>query len=467
MDKKELVTYFKLTEQELQDVYLRNGGKHLKDKSFAVGKAHIVFMNDDATVSAFGDNIYGQCNVSRWKDIVKVVAGEFYTIGLKHDGTVVATGDNSYGQCNVESWRDIQEIFVVNSITVGVKNNGDIVVSTRTSESDFGYNLLDDGTVEITSYRGTNESVSIPHMIDSRVVTKISNSAFACDEYIRYVSIPDSVTNIGQCAFQCCEKLEEIIIPESVKSLGKYVFYSCTNLKKVTISWDLVELYDVSSDFDVQSIWFNNNPKQPILIDGEYYYGCEDANRYTEYEKNYSTVIDAIDLQEVIEDDFTYSVFDDYKVEIRDYNGQSDNVVIPKTIKGKIVTSIGNTAFYCCNIKSVIIPNSVTEIGQEAFKKCKRLLNVTIPDSVTDIGLGAFYGCSFLKEIVLPKKLSRIRMETFYACENLETVVLPDELKSIAPKAFGQCYKLKYIEIPNNAEFPYDAFESSTNYRYC
>ena len=55
--------------------------------------------------SLTGYNIYGQSDVSDWKDIIAVSAGEYYTVGMKSDGTVVATGENKLGQCEVSDWK--------------------------------------------------------------------------------------------------------------------------------------------------------------------------------------------------------------------------------------------------------------------------------------------------------------------------------------------------------------------------
>ena len=54
-----------------------------------------------------GNNEYGQCDVSAWKDIVAISANGFHTVGLKADGTAVAVGMNGYGECDVGDWKDI------------------------------------------------------------------------------------------------------------------------------------------------------------------------------------------------------------------------------------------------------------------------------------------------------------------------------------------------------------------------
>ena len=98
-----------------------------KNKTISTGSWHTVGIKADGTVVAVGDNDYGQCNVSGWKDIVEVSAGNYHTVGLKADGTVVAVGDNDDGQCNVLEWMDIVAVSARNYHTVGLKADGTVV----------------------------------------------------------------------------------------------------------------------------------------------------------------------------------------------------------------------------------------------------------------------------------------------------------------------------------------------------
>ncbi|PHE42693.1 chromosome condensation regulator, partial [Bacillus pseudomycoides] len=65
-------------------------------------------------------------NVSSWRDIVAVTAGDWHTIGLKLDGTVTTVGNNRYGQCNVSSWRGIVAVKAGYLHTVGLKRDGTV-----------------------------------------------------------------------------------------------------------------------------------------------------------------------------------------------------------------------------------------------------------------------------------------------------------------------------------------------------
>jgi len=77
----------------------------------AAGCRHTVVLKSDGTVTAVGDNKYGQCDLHSWHDIVAVAAGNVHmaantgnahTVGLKSGGTVVAVGNNDYSQCDVK-----------------------------------------------------------------------------------------------------------------------------------------------------------------------------------------------------------------------------------------------------------------------------------------------------------------------------------------------------------------------------
>ena len=77
--------------------------------------------------------------------------------------------------------------------------------------------------------------------------------------------------------------------------------------------------------------------------------------------------------------DFNYSVLDDGTVNITDYNGSAEKVVIPDTIDGKSVTSIGYEAFYgCASLTSVTIPKSVTKISYNVFNGCTSLTAINV-----------------------------------------------------------------------------------------
>lgn len=160
--------------------------------------------------------------------------------------------------------------------------------------------------------------------------------------------------------------------------------------------------------------------------------------------------------------DFELNIYYQYRISY--YNGTSEEVILPKTHDGKPVTIIGAEAFYNKNITSIVIPNSITQIGYGAFRNCKKLVTVDIPDSVTSIGNSAFYGCSELSEITLSERITSISDSTFYGCTKLTTICIPNSITTIYNNAFTNCQGLTTIIIPNNVEtIKSGAFQGCSN----
>jgi hypothetical protein len=174
-------------------------------------------------------------------------------------------------------------------------------------------------------------------------------------------------------------------------------------------------------------------------------------------------------------------------ITIANYKGQGTSVIIPASVNGKNVTTIGGSAFNnCASLTSVTIPDSVTTIGEWAFSWCKSLSSVTIPDSVTAIGEDAFNGCSGLTSVTIPDSVTTIGGWAFAGCASLKTISvhpanqwykaidgvlftkdgktlhtypagkqqtayrIPDSVTTIGEGVFGGCERLTSVTIPNS-----------------
>ena len=162
-----------------------------------------------------------------------------------------------------------------------------------------------------------------------------------------------------------------------------------------------------------------------------------------------------------------------------EYNGLPVKTVYSKAFKGNktitsviipdSVTSIGDEAFsWCSSLESVVIPDSVTSISDHAFSFCDSLESVVIGDSVTSIGDEAFHYCSSLKSVVIPDSVTSIGEGAFSWCDLLESVVIGDSVTSIGGSAFSNCSsalytKYEYGKYVKSGDNPYAVLIAVTN----
>ena len=156
--------------------------------------------------------------------------------------------------------------------------------------------------------------------------------------------------------------------------------------------------------------------------------------------------------------DFKYSTFYNNSQQrteatITEYTGSQSNLIIPYSIDGYIVTSIGRRTFIgCTNLTSINIPDDVTSIGYETFKGCTSLTSINIPDGVTSIGYSAFYGCTSLRTIKIGNKVTSIGESAFENCTNLSNVIIGNNVQWIYSRAFKNCTSLNSIIIPDSVK---------------
>ncbi len=104
-------------------------------------------------------------------------------------------------------------------------------------------------------------------------------------------------------------------------------------------------------------------------------------------------------------------------------------------------------------IKTVIISNEITSVGDNLFFDCSELISISIPESVETIGIGAFYHCVKLTSIEITKGVKTIDDFAFGFCSNLKLVNMEYGLKKIGVQSFRGCVELENIELPNSVEY--------------
>ena len=230
--------------------------------------------------------------------------------------------------------------------------------------------------------------------------------------------------------------IETIIIEDGVTSIGRNAFGYCRGLMSVTIP---------NSVTSIEKMAFSGcSSLTPVHItDLEAW--CKIA-----FEDSESNPLSYAHHLYLNGEEIRKLVIPNTLTSIGNYTFCGCNEIVSVTIPNS-VTSIGDGAFYgCSGLTSVNIPNSVTTIGSRAFSSCSGLTSVTIPNSVINIGDNAFQYCSGLISVTIPNSVTSIGNYAFQDCSGLTSVTIPNSVTSIGGSAFQDCGGLTSVTIPNS-----------------
>ena len=289
----------------------------------------------------------------------------------------------------------------------------------------------------------------------SKNLTKIGRCVFQMCYNLESVNIPSGVTCIDNSAFMGCMKLEKIIIPKNVTHFGTHAFYMTKWLENQQNKNPLVIVNNIIVDgvkcvgkvtvpSGVKAIGdsafiFNNKltgitiPSSVTSIGYSAFQNCEKLQSIT-IPKNV-TKIEA----------FAFSSTKWlYELQKKDplvvVNGMLIN---GQTCEGKVtipdnVWAICDYALaYGNNIKEVVIPRDVSEVGYSAFENCKNLSSVTISGGIERLSEYSFKGCTNLKDVSISNDVMKIGYSSFENCNSLKKVIIPNSINSVEDHAFG------------------------------
>ena len=220
--------------------------------------------------------------------------------------------------------------------------NGDIKIK----ETDGVYAITLDGILSCSDYSGLPSEYEVPSKIGSIKVKALANKTFASAHFTS-VSIPEGVTSIGESCFENCSNLVSVSLPSTLKTISHWAFSNCTSLESVTIPNGVVDLHG---------------------------------------------------------------------------------------------TAFGG----CTSLKNVQLSNSLTYLSGGSFGGCTSLASLVITPSVKDIHGGALSG-SGLVSIEIPDTVKNIGGEAFQDCQSLEAVILSKNISEIPERLFRNCTSLKAI----------------------
>ena len=347
---------------------------------------------------------------------------------------------------------------------------------------DYTFTELDDGTLSIKKYRGNDTDICIPDEYDGKTISQIGdafkyctnlhsvvipdsiismgdNAFFGCKN-LTSITIPGTITNIGEYTFYNCTSLTNITIPEGVKYIGRLAFYGCQNLSSVTLPKSLEDI-DNSQGFDNRynitykcycgtvahryaRAWASGSETINYELLNEHEYGESQIDLECGYKYRICNLCNEWDYEEYY--DYCFSELEDGTLCIKEYRGNDEKLEIPSEFDGKIITQIDDYVFEeHSEIKSIIMPDSITSIGYGAFGCCTNMTDISLSKNLINIPLAAFSGCKNLTSIKIPNGIISIGENAFMNCENLSTIYIPDSLTKIDGWAFDNCEKLTDI----------------------
>ena len=417
-------------------------------------------VNIPDSVTGIGEWAFAYCDsltsVTIPNSVISIGRNAFYECSSLTSVTipdsVTSIGGWAFSSCSSLSSIEVDEGNGSYSSKGGVLFNGNKTSLIQFPTGKSGHYTIPDSVTSIGkwAFQGCSSltSLTIP---DS--VTSIGKGAFDLCSSLTSVTVPDSVTSIGYQAFYRCSSLTSVTIPDSVTSIGKMAFSGCTSLTSVTIPDSVTSIGEraFTGCSNLTSVTIPNS----VTSIGKVAFAETKLTEVTIPNPNCVIGDDAFDVGvEIIRSYYdaplTYFVEGDGVTVIdcdEDYAGE---LVIPSSYNGKPVTTIGNRAFgWCNNLTNVTIPDSVTDIAYQAFTY-SGLKSVVIGDGVTTIGEQAFYNCGNLESISFGDSIITIAQQAFQGCGLLTSVTLGDSITSLGKQIFRSCNKLVSIEIGKN-----------------
>lgn len=269
-------------------------------------------------------------------------------------------------------------------------------------------------------------------------VIEIASSAFENCTSLTSIFMPDKIATIGDGAYKGCTGIKKVTLPSSITSMGENVFEGCTNLTQVTIKTP--NIGKSLNNLDITSVTIGNGMKE---IPSDAFFNCQKLSSVSI--PNTVTTIGSSAFKDCVSLSSVKLPNNVTSIGKSAFSGCTslNTINIPDG-----VTQITSNTFYgCSGLNSITIPADVTAIGEGAFNGCSGLSILAIPDKVTTIGSWAFAYTS-IKSINIPDGVTEIQPYTFSQCRSLTSVNLPNQITSIGESAFAFCTGVKTVVIP-------------------
>ena len=462
-------------------------GANITSHTYLNGQGIITF---DSPVTSIGDKAFEWCSaltsITIPDSVTSIGDYAFYnctsltsvTIG----NSVTSFGDNAFYNCT-----SLTSITIPDSVTL-IGSKAFYECTSLTSVT------IGNSVTSIGSYAFSG-CTSLTSATITNSVTSIGDGAFQSCRSLTSVTIPDSITEIGYKAFEGCAgelvinsrniveqsydydkrpvndtsgwlygaAFTELTIGNNITEIGNYAFYECTSLTSVTIPYSVTW---------IGYAFGNCTSLTSVTVPGSVWIGSGAFSNCTLLRNTY---VNITDLAKYCTSNDMYEI-----------PGAKHLCVNSKEVKELVVpnsvTEIGSYTFSgCTSLTSITIPDSVTEIGEGAFQSCS-LASITIPDSVAKIKYKAFEGCrgeliinnrNFIEQsydydkrpvndtsgwlygaaftkLTIGNNITKIGEYTFYGCTSLRNITIPNSVTLIESWTFPNCTSLTSVTIGNS-----------------
>lgn len=311
------------------------------------------------------------------------------------------------------------------------------------ARAQYTFTTNSDGSLNIVEYTGPGGAVIIPNTTNGLLVTSIGDAAFFNNSTLTSVTVGTNVANIADQAFSY-SSLTNVTLPASVTNIAFDAFHDCNNLIAITVA---ANDPDYSS---VAGVLFNQNQTTLLTFPegeaGSYAVPntVTDIGTYAFFDSSNLTSV-AISTNVSIIEDYAFYFCPDLTAITVNTNNQSyssvNGVLFDKSQDTLIAYPAGNSA------SAYTIPNTVTNIGMEAFFGSSSLTNVTFGTNVAIISGAAFEYSSGLTSIALPNSVSVVGGGAFAECYGLTSITIGTGVTNIMFQAFLDCYNLTTIVV--------------------
>ena len=307
------------------------------------------------------------------------------------------------------------------------------ILSVADAKKIWTFEVLENG-VCITGYKGNEKDVIVPNGIGKNTVTTIGEFAFSPDaprvlkavkenrSKIETVTVPSGILGIGAHAFANCKSLKAVNLPASVAEIEEAAFENCKELKEIQLP-DMLSSIGNTAFQNCAAIKTLTLPEDLHTIGIAVFLGCKALKT----------------LNISAENKFLHQ----------------ENGILYSNDGPSVICCLQNTAGH------ISIADGTVCIAAQAFENCRSITDVVIPNSVSEIGERAFWGCSKLEHIRLPEGLKEIPTYLLSGCNSLREIQIPESVTDIGAGAFRSCGSVQSVRIPEKVHvLPYQSFEN-------